>query len=223
VAPSVVPALNGNPLRADMVWSYPKFTAFRDAQHVFSDLALYADDEVTISGDGEAATLGTYGVISFGVAQRTREIGIRVALGAQRREVVRMIVRQGLALALAGGVTGLLAALAATRMLRSLLFKVVPSDPATYAAIHAVLAAAVLLASWIPARRANRHSPVGRVARRLAIPPEPSVVTAACVMLGLYLPNAWRRNAEGSHDAERTDRADHRLPTVWSRRQRART
>jgi predicted permease len=105
------------------------------------------------------ATMGTYGVISFGVAQRTREIGIRVALGAQHGQLLRMIVRQGLVLALVGGAIGLAAALAATRVLRSLLFEVVPSDPFTFAAILAVLGLAVLAASWIPARRAATIQP----------------------------------------------------------------
>jgi len=103
--------------------------------------------------------MGTYGVISFGVAQRTREIGIRVALGAQRGELLRMIVRQGLLLSLIGSAIGLVAALAATRVLRSLLFEVVPSDPLTFAAILALLALAVLAASWIPARRAATIHP----------------------------------------------------------------
>jgi predicted lysophospholipase L1 biosynthesis ABC-type transport system permease subunit len=105
------------------------------------------------------ATMGTYGVISFGVAQRTREIGIRVALGAQHGALLRMIVRQGLVLAVVGGAIGLAAALAATRVLRSLLFEIVPSDPLTFAAILAVLGAAVLVASWIPARRAATVHP----------------------------------------------------------------
>jgi putative ABC transport system permease protein len=105
------------------------------------------------------ATMGTYGVISFGVAQRTREIGIRVALGAQRGELLRMIVRQGLLLSLVGGAIGLGVALAATRVLRSLLFEVLPSDPLTFVAILAVLALAVLAASWLPARRAATIHP----------------------------------------------------------------
>ncbi|MEO7040514.1 MAG: ABC transporter permease [Gemmatimonadaceae bacterium] len=105
------------------------------------------------------ATMGTYGVISFGVAQRTREIGIRVALGASRDALVRMILQRGLALALVGGVIGLVAALAATRVLRSLLFEIVPTDPLTFSAILAVLVLAVLVASWIPARRAAMIQP----------------------------------------------------------------
>jgi putative ABC transport system permease protein len=105
------------------------------------------------------ATMGTYGVISFGVAQRTREIGIRVALGAQRGELLRMIVRQGVLLSAVGGIIGLAVALAATRVLRSLLFEVLPSDPITFAAILVVLVLAVLAASWIPARRAATIHP----------------------------------------------------------------
>jgi predicted permease len=105
------------------------------------------------------ATMGTYGVISFGVAQRTREIGIRAALGAQHGELLRMIVRQGLVLAAVGGAIGLAAALAATRVLRSLLFEVVPGDPLTFASILGVLVLAVLVASWIPARRAATIHP----------------------------------------------------------------
>jgi len=105
------------------------------------------------------ATMGTYGVISFGVAQRTREIGIRVALGAEHGSLIRLIVRQGLVLAVVGGAIGLAAALAATRVLRSLLYETVPSDPLTFAAILAVLGIAVLAASWIPARRAATIHP----------------------------------------------------------------
>jgi ABC-type antimicrobial peptide transport system permease subunit len=103
--------------------------------------------------------MGTYGVISFGVAQRTREIGIRVALGAQHGALLRMIVRQGLVLALGGAIAGVLVALAATRVLRSFLYDVLPSDPATFGAILAVLALAVLAATWIPARRAASVDP----------------------------------------------------------------
>jgi putative ABC transport system permease protein len=105
------------------------------------------------------ATMGTYGVIAYAVAQRTREIGVRVALGASTRDVVRLVVGQGLALAVVGGVIGLAAALAATRVLRSLLYDVAPSDPATFAAIAGVLVLAVTAASWIPARRAARVHP----------------------------------------------------------------
>jgi len=100
------------------------------------------------------AALGTYGVISFGVSQRTKEIGIRVALGATRQNVLRLVVGQGVGLAVTGGALGLMGALATTRVLRSLLYGVAPSDPATLVAIVVVLVVAVIVASWLPARRA---------------------------------------------------------------------
>jgi len=105
------------------------------------------------------ATMGTYGVISFAVAQRTREIGIRVAIGATRSDVVRMIVGQGVVLVVAGAVVGIGAALAVTRVLGSLLYDVAPSDPVTFTAIVALLVTAVIAASWIPARRAASVQP----------------------------------------------------------------
>jgi len=100
------------------------------------------------------AALGTYGVISFGVSQRTKEIGIRVALGATRQNVLRLVVGQGVGLAVIGGALGVMGALATTRVLRSLLYGVAPSDPATLVAIVVVLVVAVIVASWLPARRA---------------------------------------------------------------------
>jgi ABC-type antimicrobial peptide transport system permease subunit len=105
------------------------------------------------------ATLGTYGVVSFAVAQRRREFGVRVALGATRHDVARLVVRGGLVIAGAGTAIGLVAALAATRVLRSLLYDVAPSDPVTFAGIVLVIGAAVLAASWLPARRAARVAP----------------------------------------------------------------
>jgi ABC-type antimicrobial peptide transport system permease subunit len=105
------------------------------------------------------ATMGTYGVISFAVAQRTREIGIRVALGATRRDVVRLILGQGLTLVAVGATIGVIGAFMSTRVLQSLLFAVEPSDPAVFVAIVALLTAAVILASWIPARRAAGVEP----------------------------------------------------------------
>ena len=106
------------------------------------------------------ATIGTYGVIAYGVAQRTREIGIRVALGAQAGDVVGLVVRQGMVLALIGGLIGVGVALASARVLESLLYEVRSSDPVTFVGIVVVLALAVLLASWLPARRAARVQPL---------------------------------------------------------------
>ena len=105
------------------------------------------------------AVMGTYGVISFAVAQRTREIGIRVALGATGGDVMRLIIGQGMRLVVVGAVIGLGAAVMATRVLQSLLYGVAPSDPVVLVAIVALLGASVILASWIPARRASRVHP----------------------------------------------------------------
>jgi putative ABC transport system permease protein len=100
------------------------------------------------------AAIGVYGVIAYSVAQRTREIGIRVALGATSGDVANMVVRRGIALGAIGGAAGLVIALAVTRVLSSLLYETAPRDPLTLAGIAGVLAVVVLLASWIPARRA---------------------------------------------------------------------
>ncbi|MDB4877648.1 MAG: permease [Gemmatimonadetes bacterium] len=106
------------------------------------------------------AAIGIYGVMSLAVAARTREIGIRIALGADRARVQRLVVGEGLALVAAGAVIGLGGALVATRLLRSLLFDLTPSDPITYVTIVALLGVAAVVASWIPARRAARVDPV---------------------------------------------------------------
>ena len=104
--------------------------------------------------------VGIYGVISYSVSQRTREIGIRMALGAPRESVRRMFVRHALALTGIGVAGGLGAALALTRLMSALLFGVNPLDPVTYAAVTVVLATAALLASYLPARRATAIEPV---------------------------------------------------------------
>ena len=106
------------------------------------------------------AIIGIYGVIGFSVAQRTREIGIRMALGAPRGEVVRMVVKQGLAIALTGIAVGIAAALGLTRFMASLLYGVRPDDAPTFAIVALVLAITALLASWRPARRAALVDPV---------------------------------------------------------------
>jgi len=106
------------------------------------------------------AALGIYGVVSYGVGRRTRELGIRVALGAQPGDVLRMVLTEGLVLAAAGLAAGLAGALVLTRYLASLLFEVGRLDPATYAAVAVTLLFASLLAGFIPARRAMRVDPV---------------------------------------------------------------
>jgi macrolide transport system ATP-binding/permease protein len=104
--------------------------------------------------------VGLYGVIAYSVSQRTREIGIRIALGAQRRDVMRHVVRQGGFLTGVGLVVGVIAALALTRFLTSLLYGVKPADPAVFTAVSAILTAVALLASYIPARRATKVDPM---------------------------------------------------------------
>jgi ABC-type antimicrobial peptide transport system permease subunit len=103
---------------------------------------------------------GLYGVISYSVAQRTREIGIRVALGAQNSEVRRMFVREGARLAALGITLGSIAALGLMRLMASLLFGVKPIDPLTYAAVVIALAAGAVIASYIPAMRATKVDPI---------------------------------------------------------------
>jgi predicted permease len=104
--------------------------------------------------------VGIYGVIAYSVSQRTREIGIRMALGSSRRELTAMFVRHGLVLALVGAACGLLAAAGLSRLLASLLFGVGPADTVTYATVASGLVAAAVLASYLPARRATRVDPV---------------------------------------------------------------
>ena len=103
--------------------------------------------------------VGIYGVISYSVAQRTREIGIRMALGAEHAEVRRMFVRHGLLLTAVGLALGFGVAAALTRWMSSLLFGVTAMDPVTYAAVGLVLTSATLLASYMPARRATVIDP----------------------------------------------------------------
>ena len=106
------------------------------------------------------AAIGIYGTMAYSVAQRTQEIGIRMALGAQARDVLGMVVRQGTTLAAIGIAAGLVAALLATRVMRTLLYEVSTTDPTTFIGVPLVLAAVALLASWVPARRATRVDPV---------------------------------------------------------------
>jgi putative ABC transport system permease protein len=104
--------------------------------------------------------IGAYGVVAHGVARRTHEIGLRIALGAERREVVGMVIRQGMITVLIGAAIGLAAALAATRVMSGLLHEVSPTDPWTFAAVSAAVIVVALGANYIPARRASRVDPL---------------------------------------------------------------
>jgi len=106
------------------------------------------------------AAMGIYGVMSYAVTQRTHEIGIRMALGAQTRDVLQMVVKQGLSLALIGVAVGLGAALALSRVISSLLYEVSPTDPLTFVCVSLFFTGVALLASYIPARRAARIDPM---------------------------------------------------------------
>ncbi|HKE60589.1 MAG TPA: FtsX-like permease family protein, partial [Pyrinomonadaceae bacterium] len=106
------------------------------------------------------AAVGIYGIMAFSVTQRTHEIGVRMALGASRRDVLGLILRNGFKLALLGIGLGLIGAFAATRLLSALLFEVSPTDPATFVIDAVVLAVVALLACYIPARRATRVDPL---------------------------------------------------------------
>ena len=104
--------------------------------------------------------LGIYGVISYSVSQRSREIGIRLAFGAPLRAVIGLFLRQALVMSGIGAICGLLAALALTHLMKSLLFEVSPADPMTYVAASTGLILASLIGSYLPARKATRIDPV---------------------------------------------------------------
>jgi putative ABC transport system permease protein len=106
------------------------------------------------------AMVGLYGLISYAVSQRVRELGIRIALGAQQRDVMRLVMGQGARLAITGVAAGILAALGLTKLMRSLLFGVSAADPLTFAVVAVLLTIVAMAACWIPARRAMRTDPV---------------------------------------------------------------
>jgi putative ABC transport system permease protein len=105
------------------------------------------------------AVVGLYGVMSFLVSRRTREIGVRIALGAGAREILALVMRDGLRLTILGAVLGLASALVAANIIRSWLFGVVPADPVTFVSVLLVLASVSLLATYVPARRAAAIDP----------------------------------------------------------------
>src|SRR5262249_28587325 len=117
-------------------------------------LMIFAGAALVLAGTG------LYGVISCSVAQRTAEIGLRMALGAQAQDVLRLVLGQGIKLTLIGILIGLAGALALTRLMRSLLFEVSATDPATFGVIAGLLAVVALLACYVPARRAMKVDPL---------------------------------------------------------------
>jgi putative ABC transport system permease protein len=106
------------------------------------------------------AAVGLYGVMSYSVAQRTKEIGIRMALGARRPDVVALVVKQGMALVLMGIAAGTTLALGMTRLISGMLFGITATDPLTFAAVVALLGAVAFLANYLPARRAASVDPM---------------------------------------------------------------
>src|ERR1044071_7630984 len=133
-------------------------------QHLMLALFPARVTGLLLSGFGTVALLlavsGLFGVIAYSVSQRTREFGIRIAVGAQRSDVRKMVLRQGLKLAGAGVASGLVGAMAATRLLGGLLFGVSALDPITFTLMPLLLAVVSLLACWLPARRATRVNPI---------------------------------------------------------------
>jgi putative ABC transport system permease protein len=126
------------------------------AQQRFSMILLDAFAVVALL----LASLGLYGVISYLVGQRTHELGIRLALGAQRKDVLRLVLGHGMKMALGGVALGLLAAVGLTRLLSKMLYGVSSTDPATFAVIALLLVMVALLACLVPARRATKVDPL---------------------------------------------------------------
>ncbi len=126
----------------------------RDPKFRMTLTSLFAGLAITL------AIVGVYGVVSYATAQRTREIGVRLALGAQRKDILGLVMARGILLAVAGAIVGLIGAVALTRMLSGMLFGVRANDPATFATTAVVLLVVALIATYIPARRATKVDPL---------------------------------------------------------------
>jgi predicted permease len=159
---ALVPALRAAVWQIDRtlpisaVQAMPDVVAHANARPRFQMLLLAA----FAAAAALLAAVGIYGVMSYVVSRRAREIGVRIALGARPRDVVRLVVGQGMAMALAGSGAGLLAAFLAARLMSRILYGIRPSDPPTYAGVAALLLAIGLAASYLPARRAARLDPM---------------------------------------------------------------
>ncbi len=159
---ALIPALRDAIKATETSMTTPWFQVVRqtlyDATQARRTYALYL---MLFAGVGLLlAALGIYGVLACSVARRTREIGIRLAVGAQRGDVLRMVIVEGARLVLVGLGVGLLAAFWLTRLLRSQLFEVSPTDPLVMAAVVLLLAAVAFLACYLPARRAMNTDPM---------------------------------------------------------------
>jgi putative ABC transport system permease protein len=159
---SLVPAIRGKvleldselPLQRVMTLDSVISNSIRQQRFTSIVLAVFAGVALLL------AVVGLYGVISYSVAQRTHELGIRLALGAQVKDVLRLVLRQGMTFVLVGEVIGILGAFALTRLLSGLLFGVTPTDAATFLAVPVGLTLVALLACYIPARRATKVDPL---------------------------------------------------------------
>jgi ABC-type antimicrobial peptide transport system permease subunit len=158
----LLPAVRGEVQSLDKVLPVFDFTTLREAVGTtLNQQKLYA----TLIGSFALvalvlAAIGIYGVISYSAARRTHEIGIRMALGAERSDVLKMVVGQGIHLTLSGLAVGLPVALGLTRFLKSLLYGVSPNDAATFVLGAVVLGSVALLACYLPARRATKVDPI---------------------------------------------------------------
>ncbi len=152
---SVVKDLNANqPLVNIRTMQENIATSVSDSHFRTVLLGIFAASALLLS------LIGLYGLIAYSVAERTSEIGVRLALGAQRDDILRMVIGQGLKLVLIGVVVGLAGALALSRLLKQFLYGVVPNDPATFVGVALILTAVAVVACWIPARRAMKVDPM---------------------------------------------------------------